>query len=319
MQKADYGPDAQCALRSVEISSPPVRLRSAADDFASALAADAVRLVAALRAQHEARTAGKVASAAFERLEALALALNALLRSPLAPRRVHAALSDALYGTLIEKRAPLPLLIVLASSTARAELSSFLAVAQTFADHGFETAPQLLVVRWENLIEAHQLHAGARRAAFETCLDELRIAVRDAGIRTQITPLNIAVAPNLRDVDAPADFLEVFRDVERLAEPRAGAENDPAFSRLAQNLNWITGFYARQHSLSYLGPTQPLLDLAIRAGIGRRAAAIAGGAPALLLASELNQRFLACYGPTLPIANIALNQAYRVPASRLSA
>jgi len=258
-------------------------------------------LLAALQEEHATRGAEAASSAAFDRLEALATALVGRLRSPLAPKRVHGTLAATLYTALLEQRMALPLLSVLASPTALTEIADFLAVAALFREYGFAAAPHLLAVRWENLVEVEEMSPASRLDAFHTCLDGLFRASDMFGLAAKITPVDIAATADLRAVVAPPDFVQSFCRVADAVHDLANAE-----ASLARNLLWITGFYARQQSLQRLGVVQPLLDLGIRAGIGQRSAVLAGTGPALMLTSELNPRFIHCYEPRLPVANIAL-------------
>jgi CRP-like cAMP-binding protein len=276
---------------------------AATDGFAEALRIDAAALKSALHERHGAT----VASPDFGRLVAMADALVGRLRSPLMPRRAYGAWAKSLHELLVGSNRTLDLRMVLASPTALAELPDFLAVARLVRDAGFSVTPRLLVVRWENWVDVRELTHEARREAFHECLRELEAATAAAGFPdARITPIDIEAAPTLDQVVAPEDFATVFRRVAAAATNIADGE-----AGLVRNLLWISGFYARQRSLQRLGPVQPPFDLAIRMAIGERVAAMPAEGVALLLTSELNQRFLNCYGPDLSIANIALGGSAR--------
>jgi CRP-like cAMP-binding protein len=276
-----------------------------AEGFSQALRADAALFQQALHTRHAAAQGAEALSAAdHARLQAVAAAFFSLLRSPLTPRRVHAALADGLYRAY-PGHTPLQLRMVLASPTALNEIGDFLAIAQLFRGAGFRVEPQLLAARWENLVEVSDCPAQARDAAFRTCLSGLRERVDTAGFpQARITPIDVEASAQLERIVAPSDVAATIQDVAA-----AAADIATAPPGLVRNLLWITGFYARQNSLRKLGPVQPLFDLGMRLAIGKRATQEPGSGVALLLTSELNQRLVACYDSGIAVANISVHGA----------
>ncbi|MFT3922331.1 MAG: cyclic nucleotide-binding domain-containing protein [Myxococcales bacterium] len=301
-------------IADVEAATP-------ADGFAEALRTDAAALREALLERHASRPApaqgpeGAVNTPDFDRLLVMTAALMGSLRSPLSPRRSHAALANALYDNVLEGKRPIDLRMVLASPTALTELPDFLAVARLVRDAGFAVTLHLLAVRWENWVDVSGEPPETRQATFRSCLDGLRGAADAAGFpQAVVMPVDVEAAAALESIVAPPDFAAMFQRVAQattnLAEADAG---------LVRNLLWISGFYGRQRSLQRLGPVQPPMDLAIRMAVGQRASSMPATGFALLLTSELNQRFLECYRAELPIANIALGPRPGVPGGTSSA
>ncbi len=237
-----------------------------------------------------------------ERVTALAAELYALLRTPIFPKGRYRALAEALVSAASSGDASLDLHCVLASPTAEAEIGAFMACAAAFKRCGFAPRVTLLMVQWENLVDARCRDELSRARAFARQTWVVAEAARQAGFAGAVVPVRVEIDVASGEIAQPCDFRASWDlVVQALDAPRRA---DPA---LARDLAWCTDFYARQHSLRQLGERQVLLDLAIRRAVGARVPAVDAAAPGrmpLLVTSELHKRFLPCYGADVPILNI---------------
>jgi hypothetical protein len=269
----------------------------ARQSFQRAIDADGAALADAVRRRLAAAGEGDLAMRG--RLEGLAIEMAWRLRSPLSPKGAHDQVCDLICASALT-RSPLQLNVVLASPTACVEIDDFLAFASLLRGHGVPVALRIVLARWENWADVADLPIAVRDRMFEICLRRLSDAVCADGFRdARIQPVEITAAAALDQVRAPPHYAEVLAEVQAVAGGEVS--NKP---QLANDVAWISGFYARQRSLARLGPNQALFDLAMRRAIGK---SVSG--PGLLLTSELNQRFLACYRANVPIANIIVGGA----------
>lgn len=281
------------------------------DDFQRALYSDAKALDAALVRYHE-RQSGRtrLGERAFESLRDNGASFMQMLRTPLFPKKTHDAFASGLYDGLSMMK-PVEVHVVLASPTALVELDSFLAVLAVLQSIAPRIALRMHLVRWKNLVDVARSDLVRRSKDFLNLHQRVASRIAASGFSDWVVmPIDVAVthppAGNLIGcVIGPMDVVETIERIEAaLAAPELA---EPELSR---NLAWATAFYARQRSLQSLGPEQPLFDLALRTSVGKRViasrTAVTSGGVFLLLTSELNRRFLPCYGSGLPIANIAL-------------
>jgi hypothetical protein len=237
-----------------------------------------------------------------EHIAALAGDLYALLRTPIFPKGRYRAVAEALAGAASTENAPLDLHCVLASPTAEAEIGAFMECAAAFKRYGFAPRVTLLMVQWENLVDARCRDELSRARAFARQTWAVTEAARQAGFAGAVVPVRVEIDVESGEIAQPCDFRASWDlVVQALDAPRRA---EPA---LARDLTWCTDFYARQHSLRQLGERQVLLDLAIRRAVGARVPAAHEAAPGrmpLLVTSELHKRFLPCYAADVPILNI---------------
>jgi hypothetical protein len=207
-----------------------------------------------------------------------------------------------LAGTASNGDVTLDLHCVLASPTAEAEIGAFMACAAAFKRYGFAPRVTVLLVQWENLVDARCRDELARARAFARQTWAVTEVTRQAGFAGAVVPVRVEIDVESGAIAQPCDFRASWDlVVQALDAPRRA---DPA---LARDLAWCTGFYARQHSLRQLGEQQVLLDLALRRAVGARVPAADEAAPGripLLVTSELHKRFLPCYAAAVPILNV---------------
>lgn len=226
-----------------------------------------------------------------------------LLRTPVHPHHHGRDVVAAEVARAAREGAdPLILRGVLASPTAQSELPFFLRLAGLFRAR-LPTRLEFLLVRWEDY------DAPGDEGAFRRIVEGARQAVDDGGWpRDAVEPVDVRSAqPGEPPVTAPDDFALAWREVEHAAAGRATLT-----PRLTHDLKWIRGFYERQLSLREHGDRQPLFDLALRRGIGRRLSpAEAESSQPLIIASELHHRFLPCYDASVPILDVDVTRDSR--------
>lgn len=271
--------------------------------FQRALESDAARMERALHRTHFEAVTQRLGHAEFADVRVMMQRLFSRLRTPVFPKRAHDPIAAGFYqSALSHGRAELH--VALASTTAMAEIATFIDLAQTIQAAGLTAEMHVHLVRWENFVDVAHLTTHMREAAFAEAREKVATTLADARLRFVISTIDVAIAGTLAETSGPTDVLGLLALLDsplRIGDAELGRHRD-----------WITAFYARQRSLQRLGEVQPLVDLAIRTAVGRRAAASCrqhadthSGA-CLLLTSELNQRFLPCYGDRIPIANISL-------------
>jgi hypothetical protein len=261
----------------------------AAADFERARVHDRDATIEALRAE----------LGGFESVTALSQLLIdvfGLLRTPVHPRhRGRRAVASTLAEVALGAREPLTLRGVLASPTAEEELPFFLRLAGLFRER-VSTHLGFLLVRWENL------DAPLGVDAFGSAVSSVRRTIAEAGwSEADVDPVEIETAELCAPpIVAPGDFADAWSEVDHAARGHAGDDG-----QLVRDVAWITAFYERQRSLSKHGGRQPLFDLAVRRGIGKRLRGQAmGTGHTLMLASELHHRFLPCYDAAFPILDV---------------
>ena len=273
------------------------------DGFARALDLDRAAFLEALTAEPVAR-AGWPDEAA-----GLAEALYARLRTPIQPKRGHVELGQLLRRARLHPYGEVRLGAVLASPTAARELPYFLDTAELFRRQGFRTRLKLLMVRWENQVEMAPFDAATRQAIWESQVRAVEAILQERRLPgVELTTASLEVDPATGTMSGPTAFVESCEQVAAAARDLHAAPAD-----LARDLLWITGFYARQESLSRLGEQQPLTDLAIRRAIGRVYGDLFAIGPrdvplaSAMVTSELNRRFVGCYASRVPVVNIAVH------------
>ena len=246
--------------------------------------------------------------------------LYPLLRSQIFPKKGYLYLAESLYRTALKNESTVHLRVVLASPTAVAEIGHFLQCANIFRKHGFKLDLKLLLVRWENLIDARNKKASFRQMVFEQQIQDVRyIIVEENFSEAELIPVNVEVDCDSGALLGPQDFCECFDQVLR-----ASHNPDDADSTLLRDLLWSTNFYGRQASLSRLGKEQVLIDLAIRRAIGRRFYTEYSfleqkeSKVFAMLTSELNKSLLRCYNSTIPTINIDVKAPINLQRQQLS-
>ncbi|MBX7105106.1 MAG: hypothetical protein K1X57_13555 [Gemmataceae bacterium] len=189
---------------------------------------------------------------------------------------------------------------VLASPTAVQETPHFLKCADLFRSHLGVKRLDVVLVRWENLVNDTHKPLAVRQAEFDEIVANTGDMIEQNGWDVGLLhSVNVTTGDDWETkIEGPPAFADadaVVRGAARICS--MGNSVDP----LATDLKWIVDFYGRQHSLNQLGPRQPLLDLAIRQEVGRAVSAgkLWNGRPLphnrLCLTSELNPRLVKCY------------------------
>jgi hypothetical protein len=242
----------------------------------------------------------------FDRAEEIAQLLAdiyELLRTPIHPHHHGRDLVAAEVARAAREGADaLTLRGVLASPTAHSELPFFLRLAELFRAR-LPTRLEFLLVRWDDADDP------ADEEGFHRIAEGVRRTVDDGGWPPDaVEPVDVQSArPGEPPVTAPDDFALAWREVEH-----AAAGGSTPVPRLDHDLKWITGFYERQRSLRRHGDRQPLFDLALRRGIGRRLSRREPESPQpLIIASELHHRFLPCYDASVPILDVDVTRDSR--------
>ncbi len=240
-----------------------------------------------------------------EQLSPLVADLYAVLRSPVYPKRGYLALADTLLKTVESGKKHIHLYGVLASPTAVTEAHSILYCATLFRRYGFTPHVKLFLARWENLVEIPGQSAASRARTFAYQVRAVTEIAQQAQFADAVIPIDVQVESESGEILYPLDLHDWSRRVLSAAADLPGA--DPS---LAKDVAWCAGFYARQSSLSWLGESQALFDLAIRRAIGRRISAeqaahahVADQVTAMVTL-ELHKRFLSCYDASVPIINL---------------
>lgn len=228
-----------------------------------------------------------------------------VLHTKLFPKRASVVFATSLYEAGAKNDYRVALRFPLASPTAVRELSTFLHCVDTFRRNGFSPEVEVLMVRWENLIEVANMLPKERQELFKGQLQEVRRRVWEKGLpESTVVPVDITFSMKDLTLSGPADFKRWWRATQQAQDGLTSA--DPA---LVRDVQWSQRFYRRQRSLCKLGGIQPSLDLAVRRSIGERFMSSLGSVTypvCAVLTSELAQHFLFFYQIKAPMMNVEI-------------
>lgn len=230
------------------------------------------------------------------------------LRSKVFPERSIEQFTQDLFHGLVSRSKVLEFFCVLSDSTALKEVNYFINFVNLYKN--FESSIKINFVFTYWPIVDHNCQVVSKPTSLMDRLEQINQLLQN-----NVGCFDLYLASPEEGYFANADplFFKEFQQInDQVCHCRKEAEYD---SSLMNDIQWITSFYQRQHSLCQFAPNQAIYDLCVRRALGayvaRKYETLKGGTyndrAYFLITSELNKRFLKCYNAQSPILNISIS------------